>query len=151
MPRRNTDLRPAVAGRFAPGLRLATHNIRGFRGHGSALATHKVGMLFNEWQRLQLYMVCVQEVKIGAGDFAAKGQVERALRQAALTAGVAGCKVFWGCRQAVQTMLVEDGQGRRRLRGGNASGRVAALVRQGLLRDQSLQVVGAPVLIRMGG
>ena len=144
MSRRNNDLRPAVAGRFAPGLRLATHNIRGFRGHGSASPTHKVGVLFNEWQRLQLHVVCVQEVKIGAGDFAAKGQVERALRQAALAAGVAGYKVFWGCRQAVQTTFVGDGQGRRRSCSGNASGGVAVLVRQDLLRDQTLQVVGAP-------
>ena len=144
MRQRNNDLRSTVTGRFAPGWRLATHNIRGFRGHGSASPTHKVGVLFNEWQRLQLRVVCVQEVKIGSGDFAATGQVERALHQAALAAGVAGYKVFWGCRQAVQTTLVGDGQGRRRSRGGNASGGVTVIVRQDLLRDQSLQVVRAP-------
>ena len=149
MPQRsnNRRFRPARAGRFAAGLRLATHNIRGFRGQGGAIPAHKVGLLFNEWRRLQLHIVCVQEVKIGAGDHAAKAQVERALSQAAQAAGVPsqGYKVYWGCRQVapLQSSLVGDSPARRRSLGGNAAGGVAVLIRRDLLvRD--LRVMGTP-------
>lgn len=132
-----------VAGRLAPGLRLATHNIRGFRAFGGLPAAHRARLLFSEWHRLNLHVVCVQEVQIAGADAEGRDEVRRVLQQAAAAAGAPGYKVFWGCRQQVQTTLVGDRPGRLRTGRGAASGGVAICIRRDLLRSQAIRLVGA--------
>ena len=141
MPPLANDPHPP-GGKLAPGLRVATHNVRGLRGAVGPHQLAKVHTLFNEWHRLRLHVVLLQEIKVGYGDVAGQRKVERALAQAAAAAGSPGYKVVWGCRKPTQTAVVGGGgRAGRRKPAGPASGGVAILIRKDLSRSQELQVV----------
>ena len=135
-------------GRFAAGLRIATHNIRGFRGAGAvggaAPALNKVHSLYREWHALRLHIVLVQEVMIEAADGRAKMDVEVALDQAARAARGHSYQVFWGCYHMQQSTIggaapvgATGVTGRGRSKWG-----VAILIRKDLL-------AGAPGVIKI--
>ena len=86
-----------AGGRLAPGLRLATHNVRGIMG-GSLSSLKKVHQLFSIWwTQLRLDIVCVQEVMITADATNRQRSVQQALDAAAQRRGHPGYSIHWGC------------------------------------------------------
>ena len=86
-----------AGGRLAPGLRLATHNVRGIMG-GSLTSLKKVHQLFSIWwTQLRLDIVCVQEICIAADATNRQRSVQQALDAAAKRRGHPGYSIHWGC------------------------------------------------------
>ena len=116
-----------AGGRLAPGLRCASHNVRGLRcgaAHPQGHLRSKVHNLVRIWAvHLRLHVVCLQETKVRADDTLGKTRVEHALLDAAADLGVPPFKVFWGCSPA-------------------SAGGVAILVRDDLLSSGRLVIVG---------
>ena len=83
-----------AGGRLDPGLRLATHNVRGIMG-GSLTSLKKVHQLFGIWWTLDI--VCVQEVMITADATNRQRSVQQALDAAAQRRGHPGYSIHWGC------------------------------------------------------
>ena len=88
-----------AGGRLAPGLRLATHNVRGITG-GSRPSLKKVHQLFSIWgTQLRLDVVCFQEVLIAADATDRQRSVQQALDAAAQRHGHPGYAIHWGCNK----------------------------------------------------
>ena len=86
-----------AGGRLAPGLRLATHNVRGIMG-GSLTSLKKVHQLFGIWwTQLRLDIVCVQEVCVAADATNRQRSVQQALDAAAQRRGHPGYSIHWSC------------------------------------------------------
>ncbi|KAG1669125.1 hypothetical protein FOA52_002636 [Chlamydomonas sp. UWO 241] len=82
---------PARGGRFAPGLRVGTHNVRGLR-EGTKLVD-----LMRVWARdRRLDVVCLQEVHIAADDVARMEGVDRYASGCAYHLGTEPYTFFWG-------------------------------------------------------
>lgn len=114
-----------AAGRLAPGLRVATHNVRGLRGASTGVMAglakaHALVRLW--WCQLRLDIVCVQECKVKASDRSGQQNIEHAVAAAAEELGAPGYKFFWDLNPAA------------------ASGGVAILVRADWLARGRLTV-----------
>ena len=110
-------------GRFAPTLRIGTHNINGIRSGTRLAGTRwsKLHTLFKTWWcDLGLDIVCIQETKIARNDNAAIAEVVRVLDAAAKEIGVPGYKVQWGSAET-------------------ANAGVAVLIRKNLLASGKLK------------
>ena len=85
-----------AGGRLAPGLRIATHNVRGIAGR-SISSLQKSHQLFKIWCQLRLHIVCAQEINIKAEDTNRQRNVQQALDAAATRHGHPGFNIHWGC------------------------------------------------------
>ncbi len=116
-----------AGGRYAAGLRIATHNVRGLLG---APGQGKVEGLVDLWFRdLNLHMVLLQEVHITSAQRCRCHEVEqRAAAQLESRSLDSGLRWLW----------TPAGQG------GNACGGTAIVVRQSVLASGRLRIVGPP-------
>jgi len=128
--------RSYAGGRFAPGCRIVTHNIRGWTGSFVAEGSpsppsvpqlanfHKTFKLYhNWWCALKADIVFVQECLISRANGEARNHVEGRMAAAAREFGGPGYRILWGCNSE------------------GPSGGTATLIRSDWLRDGQLQIV----------
>ncbi len=118
--------RTFAPGKHAPGLRIASHNIRGFKtGKGGDPWAH-LHALVTCWLTLNLHVICVQETHLRSGAEPGRAgspsDVEHQLQQAATAKLTPGYTAFW----AHNTQSAGRG--------------VGVLIRSDLIGNGSLQV-----------
>ena len=114
-----------AAGRFAPGLRVATHNVRGLT------SSQQLQLLVDHWNHQRYQVVCLQETWVGRPGGKSQSWVELGLEQAAAST-CCSYTAFWANNSA---------HGPDSGRGGTA-----ILIRTDLLRTGQLQRVGRPLV-----
>jgi exonuclease III len=91
-----------AGGKYAPCLRIATHNIRGLGSQLNGLDKAR-SLLKLWWNDLTLDIVCIQEVLVRASDKEAIRRVEKVLADVARSYGVPEYQLTWGCNQNAAT------------------------------------------------
>ena len=123
--------RSYAPGRLAPGLRIISHNIRGFGSEikprdGSVSGSDHLHALFACWADLRAHVICIQETHLNKAAFSGEpgcpADVERRLQLAATASLLPGYKAFWSHNTQ------------------SNSGGVGILIRSDLFSDGSLQV-----------